>query len=274
LDSHQTGLTNNTKYYLSNTAGAISTSAGTKEVSLGISRSTTSLLFMPRFDQQLNEDQQDAVANLVQAILPYAADSGSSDTYAITLAPAPTAYTAGMVVHFKANTINTGVATLNVNGLGAKTIVKSYNLPLVNGDIKANQIVSVIYDGTNFQLLSPVTVAPHASGITTREMTAASGAVTIAHGLGVAPKRIKITATIGTTTKCFGTYDSVNQRVIYERNSGTGNGNDTGNIIWLEPTANDTQKAVVTMDETNLTLTWTKANTPVGTAQILWEAFA
>ena len=61
LDSNQTGLTTNTKYYASNTAGSISTSAGTKEVTIGISRSTTSIFFNPRFDQQLTEDQQDAL---------------------------------------------------------------------------------------------------------------------------------------------------------------------------------------------------------------------
>ena len=62
LDSNQSGLTNNTKYYASNTAGAISNSAGTTEVTVGISRSTTSLLFWPRYDQQLTEQIKDALA--------------------------------------------------------------------------------------------------------------------------------------------------------------------------------------------------------------------
>ncbi len=89
----------------------------------------------------------------------YAADAGASDTYAITLAPAPTAYVTGMPVSFKANTANTGAATLNVNALGAKTIKKQYNQDLATGDIVANQIVDVIYDGTNFQMQSPVAAA-------------------------------------------------------------------------------------------------------------------
>jgi hypothetical protein len=86
----------------------------------------------------------------------YAADGGSTDTYAITLSPAPAAYQTGMLVIFKANTINTGAATLNVNSLGAKTIKKWYNQDLADGDIKANQIVACVYDGTNFQLLSEI----------------------------------------------------------------------------------------------------------------------
>jgi hypothetical protein len=87
----------------------------------------------------------------------YAADSQASDTYVVTLSPVPTVYTNGMVVNFKANTLNTGAATLNVNSLGAITIKKfGTTNDLATGDILANQIISVIYDGTNFQLLSAV----------------------------------------------------------------------------------------------------------------------
>jgi len=100
----------------------------------------------------------DSNALLPVVALPtfYAADAEATDTYAITLSPVPAAYTTGMVVRFKANTVNTGAATLNVNSLGAKTIVKNFNVTLADGDIKANQIVEVIYDGTNFQLLSQI----------------------------------------------------------------------------------------------------------------------
>lgn len=85
----------------------------------------------------------------------YAADAGASDTYVIALTPAITAYTTGMSIYFKANTANTGAATLNVNGVGAIAIKKGTALALDTGDILANQIVHVIYDGTNFQLQSP-----------------------------------------------------------------------------------------------------------------------
>lgn len=95
-------------------------------------------------------------ANVQKGEMIYAADGGANDSYSITLSPAPAAYTTGMVLHFKANTANTGAATINVNSLGAKTIKKNYNSDLEDNDIKANQLVSIIYDGTNFQLLSPV----------------------------------------------------------------------------------------------------------------------
>jgi len=84
----------------------------------------------------------------------YAEDSGSSDAYAVTLTPAPTAYVKGMVVNFKANTANTGAATLNVNSLGAVAIKKQGTIDVATGDILAGQLVTVIYDGTNFQMVN------------------------------------------------------------------------------------------------------------------------
>jgi hypothetical protein len=85
----------------------------------------------------------------------YAADAQASDTYVITLSPAPASYVTGMQVTFRANTANTGAATLNVNSLGAKTIVKSVSTALSNNDILANMFCLCIYDGTNFVLMNP-----------------------------------------------------------------------------------------------------------------------
>lgn len=107
----------------------------------------------------------------------YAADAGSTDAYAITITPAITAYATGQVFVFKANTANTGAATLTVSGLTAKTIKKSATLDLATGDIVAGQIVTVIYDGTNMQLqLSP-------PALPTSQVFAASGTYTKPSGL-------------------------------------------------------------------------------------------
>jgi hypothetical protein len=86
----------------------------------------------------------------------YAASSTGNDSYAITVTPTPNDYDAGDTYTFKADVGNTGAATLNVNSLGAKTIKKFGTLDLENGDITAGQIVTVKYDGTNFQIASEV----------------------------------------------------------------------------------------------------------------------
>ncbi len=85
----------------------------------------------------------------------YAVDSVGTDSYAITPSPAITAYAAGQHFTFQAGTANTGTASLNVNGLGAKTIKKVVSNNLTTGDIILNQIVEVVYDGTNMQMLVP-----------------------------------------------------------------------------------------------------------------------
>lgn len=91
----------------------------------------------------------------------YKADTGSANAYVITPAPAITAYTAGQVFSFKATNANTTTSTLNVNGLGVKTIKKGAgSTDLASGDIAAGMIVQVEYDGTNFVMLNPVANAP------------------------------------------------------------------------------------------------------------------
>lgn len=80
--------------------------------------------------------------------------SGGTNAYAAALTPAPASLVPGFFVVFKANANNTGAATLSVNGLAAVPLKKDVNADLAAGDIKANQIVSAIYDGANFQILS------------------------------------------------------------------------------------------------------------------------
>lgn len=86
----------------------------------------------------------------------YAVSTGSANAYVVTLSPALAAYSAGVLIQFKANFTNTGSATVNVNGLGAITMVKPNGQTLSANDIVSGQIVELEYDGTNFQVLSPV----------------------------------------------------------------------------------------------------------------------
>lgn len=97
-----------------------------------------------------------AKADEIEAPL-FGADSGSNDTYTTSLSPAITAYVLGTHYRFKANTANTGIATINFNSLGAKTIKKAVGgitTDLADNDIRAGQWVDVVYDGTNMQMQS------------------------------------------------------------------------------------------------------------------------
>jgi len=98
----------------------------------------------------------------------YKVDTGAANAYVITPSPAITAYTTGQIFSFKAVNANTTTSTLNVNGLGAKTINKAGGATaLASGDIAAGMIVVVEYDGTNFIMLNPVANAPTTAPNTT-----------------------------------------------------------------------------------------------------------
>ena len=94
-----------------------------------------------------------ASANHIGALLS-CQDAGAVNAYACSLSPAISAYTAGTTYWFKANTTNTGSATLNLNQVGAKAIVKQANQQLTAGDIKAGQWVMATYDGIAMQMQS------------------------------------------------------------------------------------------------------------------------
>ena len=82
----------------------------------------------------------------------YAAGTTTAGAMAATLATVPASYFAGMTVKILVDTTNTGATTLNLNSLGAKNILKNVNQALAAGDLVAGDIVTLIYDGTQFQL--------------------------------------------------------------------------------------------------------------------------
>jgi hypothetical protein len=95
-------------------------------------------------------DKLPAELALKQDRVTYAADAGVANAYAVTLTHAPASYVAGLRVRFKAANACTGASTLNVNGLGVKSIKRYNGNALSPNDIVAGQMVDVSYDGTNF----------------------------------------------------------------------------------------------------------------------------
>lgn|SRR3990167_5244501 len=94
----------------------------------------------------------------------YGASTNGTDAYTLTVDPAPTAYNTGLGVFFNADVANSGAASLNINGLGVIVIKKDGTTDLATGDILASSLNLVVYDGTNFQLLSPVQIDKYIVG--------------------------------------------------------------------------------------------------------------
>lgn len=110
---------------------------------------------------------------------------GAGNNYTLTNSPAMTAATAyrvGTTFTFRATFANTDTATLNVDGLGARTLKKFGGTSnLAGGDIVVGQIVTVVYDGTDFQVISALT-STIANGVQTY-IAAASGNWTVPAGV-------------------------------------------------------------------------------------------
>lgn len=119
-----------------------------------------------------------------------------------------------------------------------------------------------------------------ASGSTTYDLSTASGAQNIAHGLGVAPRLVRITATHATTTFAAiatSAYSNSTQSSTYQAFFFGGAGTLSGTSFRVYTDTSGTvkyQDGVITVSSTNIVITWTKSSTPTGTAYIQWEAIA
>lgn len=75
-----------------------------------------------------------------------------TNTITAVLTPTLTAYTSGQTFTLNPANANTGAATLNIDGLGAKNIF-SGGVACIGGELRAAVPVSVEYDGTQFNIL-------------------------------------------------------------------------------------------------------------------------
>lgn len=87
-------------------------------------------------------------------ILYLGATTGSGDTYVSTPSPALAEYYTGLVVIVKTTNANTGAASLNISGLGAKALTVKGSTPADNA-FDAGAHYMFVYDGTNFDQVDP-----------------------------------------------------------------------------------------------------------------------
>lgn len=175
---------------------------------------------------------------------------------------------------------STGVISVN-SGTTANKILKldaSAKIPAVDGSLLTNIVNPAVYKNGN----------------TTYNLTTATGTQTIAHGLGKTPKYVRITfrksysnQTLGSSTPLFydgvGTFNGTTYATTY---NGTQSGDSAGNYSTIQTTSylvayeaggggsSVSQLATASLDSTNITLSWTKTNSPTGTLLMTWEAFA
>ncbi len=84
----------------------------------------------------------------------HALSTGSGSAYQVTLNPPLTSLNAGFFVHMKSHIQNSASPTLSINAFGAKPIKKINGSDIQAGEIPINAMITLVYDGTNFQLIN------------------------------------------------------------------------------------------------------------------------
>ncbi len=81
---------------------------------------------------------------------------------AITAATSPSFIPqAGTVVSFKVASNNTSAVTLDLNGSGASNVYKNNNAPLIANELKVGQVITVVFDGTDWEMVGADNLGNH-----------------------------------------------------------------------------------------------------------------
>lgn len=129
----------------------------------------------------------------------YATTSGVND-YTVSIEPggAPFSYGDGFNNSFfaiiKFANANTGAVTLEVNGAGARPVKKNGSDPITSGEITAGSIHLLAYDGTNFQIQTPLIVPASAPPVVPGDIVAFSDGLVIQNAPGSPTTTVNITA--------------------------------------------------------------------------------
>ena len=97
---------------------------------------------------------KNSFAGFTGAIVVTGADGGAVNAYTLTPTTALTAYGSRMIALFSPSVTNTGAVTLNISGLGAKSVKSVAGADLVSGDLVSGAVYAALYNGTEFRMLS------------------------------------------------------------------------------------------------------------------------
>ncbi len=214
----------------------------------------------------------------------YAADGGSANTYTAALVPTLGAYKTGLVVNVTIANTSTGASTLNVNGLGAKTIKKlNGTTDITKGDLVAGGVYRFIYDGTNFAVEVPV---QYANGILSN-VAGNSGNNVITTGFK--PRKIRMvwfyniqTSSLDLTVSGTGSYNAGTYAEAYTYSNNAINSSSTATLRvadttqmvsgQVSSTSGLSAGTITTLTDTGFTLALANATGATPAFYIMWES--
>lgn len=103
----------------------------------------------------LQTSHKNTIVDAINEVADYSRTPGyavanGTNSYTVSLNPAPTSYKEGMGLVVKVINASTGAATININGLGSKSILKTNGIPVSN--LKKGAVYTLRYSGVNFFL--------------------------------------------------------------------------------------------------------------------------
>lgn len=155
----------------------------------------------PSPDGVAKEDAPNTVPEVIRAMKgavkrdvllrnPTHTSSGAGNTYVLTYPKAPETYYPGQY-WFVADKANTGPVTINVNGLGARSILNAAGAPLEAGQIVAGQAVCLAYLGTAFRMQFTHANPTFTGNVTATSFTGSGAALTALNATNLATGTVK-----------------------------------------------------------------------------------
>lgn len=136
-------------------ADALTSTFGLTKIEVGASENT--------WGTKLNDNADDLDGLLARGSY-WATYGGAADAITLALVQPLLAYVAGLQLRFRATAANTGAATVNVDGLGAKTLKAVTGAALPAGYIRTDVDTVITYDGTDFIARRAVEYGTNANG--------------------------------------------------------------------------------------------------------------
>mgnify|MGYP002725572291 CR=1 FL=1 len=92
---------------------------------------------------------------------------GTADAITLTMSPVTSSYVDGYTVFFTATANNTGAVTVDIDGLGAKSVKKNGNVNLEVNDLQTNVIYGIAYNASTdeFKMITVVSNTPDGAPI-------------------------------------------------------------------------------------------------------------
>ncbi|MFZ6874215.1 hypothetical protein ACO0LF_19330 [Undibacterium sp. Di27W] len=97
---------------------------------------------------------KECFAGFTGAVIITSAETGTATAHVLNPVTALLAYTTGLLLLYRPVNAGTGALTVNVSGLGAKSVKTLLGADPTSGDLVANQPLLLMYDGTNFVIIA------------------------------------------------------------------------------------------------------------------------